>query len=216
MNRLIKITGICLGMLLVSKSDAVAQSFNSYQTIGRHTVSFSLIWQAKPQIGFSYTFRNFTKSFSDWQTEIRFPIDNGINQKEFTVISGMHRPSQLKRNFIGTGLHLVWEHSESSKFGDRLQGLVTAIPSYVYAASINDGWYGTSGLRLSYAPIIWSKTETDDARHNVHLGLHLDAHHERTLGLSINPKYTFHLGDEESNDFDGDFYFGQTYFLKRN
>lgn len=216
MNRLVLIV-VSMFVLLVAGAEKVqAQSFNGYQTIGTNTYSFSVIWQGKPMVGFSYTYRDFGTSFTDFQTEFRVPIDQGINAKEFSIVTGFYRPSQLKRNFIGTGLHMTWEHSASSQFKDKLSCSVTAIPSYVYSASINDGLYGTTGARISYAPVLWSKNKVDGAtKHNVYLGLHVDSHHERSLGLSINPTYNIPLGSDEEKSLNGDFYFGQTYHLKR-
>jgi hypothetical protein len=197
-------------------SNCKSQSFNGYQTIGTNTFSFSLIWKGKPHVGFSYTIRKFGSSFVDIQSELRFPIENGIQGDEFEFISGVYRPSRLKRFFVGTGLHLSWDHNVNSSYHDKLSCSITAIPSYVYSASINDGLYGTSGIRISYNPTLWSKiVEEKVAKHKLHVGIHLDSHHERTLGLSLNPKYTFHLDSEETNSLSGDFYFGQTYFLRR-
>jgi hypothetical protein len=216
MNKSITKVVLFLGMLFFVCDQSQAQSFNGYQTIGRNTVSFSLVWSGKPYVGFSYAWRDFGTSFTDIQAELRIPIDNGFKRDEFNLRAGFYRPSRLKRTFVGTGAHLVWEHDTKSGFKDKLSGLATIIPSYVYSASLNDGLYGTTGIRLSYVPIIWSKNQDDNtAKHSILAGIHFDSHHERTLGLSFNPAYNINLGSPENNTFEGDFYFGQAYFLGR-
>ncbi len=206
-----------IALMLTLITDVTAQSFNGYQTIGRNTVSFSLIWSGKPYIGFSYAWRDFGTSFADIQAEVRMPIDNGFSRDEFQLISGFYRPSRLKRTFIGTGVHVVWDHNTKSGSANSLSGLVTAIPSYVYAASLNDGLYGTTGVRLSYKPLLWSENwdPTKQARHTIQAGIHFDSHHERTLGLSFNPTYNIHLDSEEEDNVEADVYVGQAYFLGR-
>ncbi len=215
--------------LLLTGKDQQAQSYYGYQTIGKHTFLFSLIWQGEPKIGFGYINRIYSgKTFNDLQVELRFPLRNIYRFSDYEAIAGIYKPLSYSRAFAGVGGHFRWESNKQG--GQRVSKLslaVTAIPSYVYAADINDGIYGTVGIRLTYAPVIFATTGKDNwnffPQHKFEGGLHFDMHIERTLGLAINANTSYYINSKKSFleevenwEIEGDFYMGATYFLDRN
>lgn len=216
---------------LGSVSEVQAQSFFGYQTIGRSTVFFSLAWQGKPLLGVGYNHRSFGTTFSDWQAELRFPLNAMYRFDEYQVIAGMYKPLTLKRTFVGTGAHVrLLKKTEGSRKETQVVLALTVLPTYVYAASTNDGGYGTVAPRITYAPVIFAQVKTGNetaqtqalVAHRVELGGHLDLHLERTLGLGLNgyvqrgfmPGNSI-LNRETDWKWEGDFYMGSTYRLGR-
>jgi hypothetical protein len=211
--------------LFISKEQK-SQSYYGYQTIGKHTFLFSIIWQGEPKIGFGYIDRIYTKTFTDLQVELRFPLKSIFRFCDYEAIAGIYKPTRLRRTFAGIGGHLRWESNKNG--GARIQKLslaATVIPSYVYAASLTDGVYGSIGLRITYAPVIFA-TQSGQwnffGQHKFEGGIHFDIHIERTLGMALNPVTTYYLNGK--NTFlekpkpwkvEGDFYFGTTYKLDR-
>lgn len=203
-----------------------AQSFFGYQTIGRSTVFFSVAWQGKPLLGLGYNHRAFGRTFTDIQAECRFPIHAMYRFDEYQVIAGMYKPLKIERAFTATGAHLrLKKHTNDGQKTTQLQLALTVLPSYVYAASTNDGAYGTMGLRVTYAPVLLAATQGGMQAlpaHGVELGAHVDLHTQRTLGLALNgwmrrnfyPKNTV-LDRETRWKPEGDFYMGSTYRLGR-
>ncbi|NOX86534.1 MAG: hypothetical protein GXO86_11335 [Chlorobi bacterium] len=221
-----------LTLLLTGKSQQ-AQSYYGYQTIGKHTFLFSLIWQGEPKIGFGYINRIYSgNTFNDLQIELRFPLRSIYRFSDYEAIAGIYKPLSYSRAFAGIGGHFRWESNMHG--GQRVSKLslaVTAIPSYVYAADINDGIYGTVGLRLTYAPVIFATSKSGGGKadwnffpqHKFEGGLHFDMHIERTLGLAINGITSYYLNRKNTFlekvknwEIEGDFYFGTTYYLDRN
>ena len=212
---------------LIFTSSLHAQSFFGYQTIGRHTVFFSVAWQGKPVLGMGYNIRTFGRTFTDWQAELRFPLDAMYTFDNYQLITGFYKPITVKRAFMGTGVHLRWQNQTNTNEKTSLLSLaLTALPTYTYAASLNDGAYGTAALRATYAPVIYAKKGSQTqflAAHRVEAGGHLDLHYERTAGLGLNGfgSRSFILGNSilDADDnwaVEGDFYFGTTYNLRRD
>lgn len=208
-----------------------AQSFFGYQTIGRSTVFFSVGWQGKPLLGVGYNHRSFGTTFSDWQAELRFPLNAMYRFDEYQVIAGMYKPLALKRTFVGTGAHVrILKQTEGSRKETQVLLALTVLPTYVYTASTNDGGYGTVAPRITYAPVIFAQVKAGNeaaqtqalAAHRVELGGHLDLHLERTLGLGFNgyvqrsftPANSI-LNHDTKWKGEGDFYMGSTYRLGR-
>lgn len=217
---------IVAGLFFSKKHEA--QSFYGYQTIGKHTFLFSIIWQGEPKIGFSYIDRIYAgKTFNDLQLELRFPLKDIYRFNSYEAIAGIYKPTRLRRTFAGIGGHLRWESNKNG--GSRIQKLslaATVIPSYVFAASLTDGVYGTIGLRITYAPVIFA-TQSGEwnffGQHKFEGGIHFDMHTQRTLGLALNPVTTYFVNGKntflekpEPWKIEGDFYFGATYKLNRN
>lgn len=216
---------------LGSVSEVQAQSFFGYQTIGRSTVFFSLAWQGKPLLGVGYNHRSFGTTFSDWQAELRFPLSSMYRFDEYQVIAGMYKPLTLARTFVGFGSHVRIEGAKTeSQQLTTVSLALTGIPSYVYAASLNDGAYGTIGFRATYAPVLFASVKGGDnpasqqflPAHRIELGGHLDVHLERTLGLGLNgftnrqfTNSSSIIPSDSSWKIEGDFYMGSTYRLGR-
>ncbi|MDP5170667.1 MAG: hypothetical protein NWR72_10505 [Bacteroidia bacterium] len=220
---------ILLGVILSlvgSPASLHAQSFFGYQTIGVHTWYFSLSWDGKPNIGFGYNFRDFNKTFTDISLEWRSPVDEMFQSDNQHLIAGFYKPLVLRRGFTAVGLHAHLRNlagAEGSKTS-QYSLAATVLPSYVYAASLGDGPYGTIGLRLGYEAVIAEKSGQSWSTlpsHGVRLGGHIDLHLERTLGISSNGFVTknWALGGSEGVDTslgrEGDLYIGSTYFLRR-
>jgi hypothetical protein len=217
---------LCLG--LCSTGSLSAQSFFGYQTIGRSTVFFSVAWQGKPLLGVGYNHRAFGKTFTDIQAECRFPVNAMYRFDEFQVIAGMYKPLKVKRAFMGTGAHLrLQKQTTGEEKTTQLQLALTALPTYTYAASLNDGAYGTVAARITYAPVLLARRGTGAfqplAAHGLELGAHVDLHMERTLGLALNGflrkdffTNTSVLTQDSTWKMEGDFYMGSTYRLGRN
>ena len=206
-----------------------AQSYFGYQTIGKHTFLFSLAWQGDLKLGFSYIFRNYSagNTFSDIQGEIRFPLKEMYSFNNYEVIAGVYKPLSITRTFVGIGGHLRFEKETTENFRNfKLSPAVTVLPSVAYVASLDDGPYGTLGLRITYAPVAWLNQRTEEgsvknqafSNHLFEGGGHIDLHLERTLGMgtdiytkyNLYPRHTY-LEQEEDWEMEGTFYLGMTY-----
>lgn len=210
-----------------------AQSFFGYQTIGTHTFFFSVSWQdKKPFLGAGYNYRDFGQTFTDLSAEIRFPLAEMYKFDDYQIIAGMYKPVTIRRAFLGTGAHLrIKTQTAGEQKITRAQLALTVLPTYTYAASLNDGIYGTTALRITYAPVIWASVKEGSntpssqalADHVLELGGHLDLHSERTLGLGLNgyltrsfvPKKSILPQDTQWRGV-GDFYWGMTYRIRRS
>jgi hypothetical protein len=220
---------VCFG---ISKRTG-AQSYFGYQTIGKHTFLFSLAWQGEIKLGFSYIYRNYSSgnTFSDIQGEVRFPLREMYTCKNYEVIAGVYKPLSVSRTFLGIGGHLRFEKETiDNQRTLKLSPALTVLPSVTYVSSLDDGPYGTMGLRLTYAPVAYlnHKVEEEQAQKQAfsqHLfegGLHIDLHLERTLGLGLDvyTKYNLYpeksiLPEEEDWEIEGNFWLGATYNLER-
>ncbi|MDX2248957.1 MAG: hypothetical protein SF052_19370 [Bacteroidia bacterium] len=209
-----------------------AQPFSGYQTIGVHTWYFSVSWQGKPLLGLGYNLRIAGRTFTDLNAEWRFPIDQVYNMDDYQVIFGMYKPFAVRKWFMSMGVHgRIDKHTNDSSSITNLGLALTLLPSYTYASSLNDGAYGTTGLRATYMPVLASKIKIGSATpqwktltgHRVEAGGHLDFHYERTVSLVTNGFFTRTWSKDESlfrENSDqwrpnGDLYFGTTYYLKR-
>jgi len=212
---------------LFTVSKLNSQSYYGYQSTGKNTFLFSLVWQGEPKIGFGYIARIFGgKTATDLQVEARFPLKSLFRLEKYEAIAGVYKPLSYSRGFVGIGGHLRWDSDKRG--GSRVQKLslaATVIPSYVYAASLSGGLYGTVGLRITYAPVIFA-TQSGEwnffGQHKFEGGIHFDMHIERTLGLALNPVTTYYLNGKNTFlekpkpwEVEGDFYFGTTYKLDR-
>ncbi|MEZ4828722.1 MAG: hypothetical protein R3C61_20920 [Bacteroidia bacterium] len=223
------ISGITVLILCLINSPSLhAQSFWGYQTIGSHTVFFSVAWQGKKTwLGAGYIYRDFGKTFTDLSAEIRFPLAEMYKFDNYQVIAGVYKPTVIKRAFMGTAAHIrIKKGTSDSQETTQVQLALTVLPSYTYAASLNDGIYGTTGLRITYAPVLWASVKEGGnapstqalAAHKLELGGHFDLHSERTLGLSLNgyvvgsfiPQKSI-LPQQNRWTGEGDFYWGMTY-----
>lgn len=206
-----------------------AQSYYGYQSIGKNTFLFSLIWQGEPKIGFGYIARFFGgNTATDLQIEARFPLKTIFRFEKYEAIAGVYKDLSYSRAFAGIGGHLRWDSDKRS--GQRVQKLslaVTGIPSYVYAANTSPGGvYGTLGLRLTYAPVIFATRGGDwefFTQHKFEGGLHIDMIADLSLGMALNGVTTYYLNSKktfleevENWEIEGDFYFGTTYALNRD
>lgn len=206
-----------------------AQSYYGYQSIGKNTFLFSLIWQGEPKIGFGYIARIFGgTTATDLQIEARFPLKSMFRFEKYEAIAGVYKPLSYSRGFVGVGGHFRWD--SDSRSGTRVQKLslaITGIPAYVYSANTSPGGiYGTLGLRLTYAPVIFAiKGENWNffTQHKFEGGLHLDMLIDLSIGMALNGVTTYYLNskktflNEEKNwGIEGDFYFGSTYALNRD
>jgi len=206
-----------------------AQSYYGYQSIGKNTFLFSLIWQGEPKIGFGYIARFFGgKTATDLQIEARFPLKTMFRFEKYEAIAGVYKDLSYSRAFAGIGGHFRWEsESQGGQRVSKLSLAVTGIPSYVYAANTSPGGtYGTLGLRLTYAPVIFA-TQGGDwnffPQHKFEGGLHFDMLVDLSVGMAINGVTTYYINSkktflqEQRNwDIEGDFYFGTTYLLNRD
>ena len=208
------------GLLWLFAGSMQAQPFFGYQTIGTNTWFVSVSWDGQPHLGVGYQYRNFGSGFTDLGVEWRVPVANGFQFQQYQVLAGAYRPLAVRRWFLGTGLHLRYRQGE----GRDLSLLATAIPSYTYAASLNDGPYGTLGLRLGYEIQLLAQSGggwNSFGRHGVNLGGHADLHLERTLGLSLNGilsrQWALSGSEAPASGWQrsGDLYMGSTYFLRR-
>ena len=206
-----------------------AQSFYGYQSIGKNTFLFSLVWQGEPKIGIGYIARFFGGSTAtDLQIEARFPLKTIFRLEKYEGIAGIYKPLSYSRAFVGVGAHLRWDSDKTS--GQRVQKLslaLTGIPSYVYAANTSPGGvYGTLGLRLTYAPVIFATKGGDwdfIPQHKFEGGLHFDMLIDLSAGLALNGITSYYLNskktflqEEKKWGIEGDFYFGATYALDRD
>jgi len=214
---------------LFSATKQQAQSYYGYQSIGKNTFLFSLIWQGEPKIGFGYIARFFGgKTATDLQIEARFPLKSIFRFEKYEAIAGVYKPLTYSRGFVGVGGHLRWDSDKRN--GSRVQKLslaATGIPSYVYSANTSPGGiYGTLGLRLTYAPVIFANRGGDwnfFPQHKFEGGLHIDMIIDLTAGLALNGITTYYINSkktylerEKNWEIEGDFYFGTTYKLNRD
>ncbi len=233
MNLLKRIKTIIIALVFTAGMFAVpeskAQSFYGYQSINKNTFLFSLIWQGEPKIGFGYIARIYGgNTATDLQIEARFPLKSVFRFEKYEVIAGVYKPLTYSRAFAGVGGHFRWD--SDSRGGQRVQKLslaLTGIPSYVYSANTSPGGiYGTLGLRLTYAPVIFA-TQGGEwnffPQHKFEGGLHLDMIVDLSVGMALNGITTYYLNSkktflrEEKNwGIEGDFYFGTTYSLDRD
>ena len=223
------LSAVVLSLLAGSAYKSSAQSFNGFQTIGRHTVFFSVAWQGKPYLGFGYNFRGFDKSFVDMQAEMRFPLAEMYKFDNFQVIAGAYKPSRLARTFFGIGTHLRYEKTTTrSSTTKSLDFAVTGMPGIVYAQNTGGGVDGSIGLRIAYVPRI---VESSQGRRGepvikhfkasqLELGGHADFHVERTLYTTLNGYFTGHFDEDQKKkgagadwEREGNFYLGATYSL---
>lgn len=220
---------------LIFVNEVRAQSYYGFQSASKHTFLFSVIWQGEPKIGFGYINRLYGgKTFTDLSTEIRFPLNDMFTFKRYDAIAGIYKPLALKRRFTGFGSHLRWNSETGTEQKvQKLSLAATLIPSYVFAAPLNDGLYGTVGLNLTYAPVIFAVSHSGDEepvwnylpQHKFEGGLHYDMLiDKRTLGISLNALTSYYLNTknntflkvEEQWKKEGNLYFGPTYMLFRN
>jgi len=214
---------------MFSFSKVSAQPYYGYQSIARNTFMFSLIWQGEIKIGFGYM-AHFTggKTATDLQMEARFPLKTIYRLEHYEAIVGVYKDLSYSRAFMGAGGAFRWNSDKTS--GTRVQKLslaITGIPSYVYSANTSSGGiYGTLGIRLTYAPVIFATR--DGAidlfpQHKFEGGLHMDMLVDLTAGMALNGVTTYYLNskktflkEEENWGVEGDFYFGATYLLNRD
>lgn len=213
---------VVFAAFFISIKPAASQTFYGYQTIGKHTVFFTLaIRKDMASMGLGYNRRIFGKEFTDVQAELLFPMNRMYSFKNFEVVAGAYKPNRLKRTWIGMGGHLRWSQIQTGANQSRaLKLALTAIPSYTYTTSLTDGPYGTAGFRLGAINTLWSLAKnganvSGGSFHSprIEYGLHADLLLERTLGLSVNAWKEF-AGQKKSsvvkNSF-GNFYFGSGY-----
>ena len=205
-----------------------AQTFFGFQTVGKNTFFFSLSWQNnEPLLGLGYNNRAFgglVGTFTDYQAELRFPLNKMYDCKEMKLVAGAYAPLTFSRTYIGAGLHLRWDRSAlSGEQESSLSLAATVMPSFYYSQTTpTDNAFGTAGLRITYAPeIIGSKGEESYSfsRHKFELGGHIDSHIDRSISIGLDGYLTKKLGkfddDEKELDVEGNFYFGTNYSLYR-
>jgi hypothetical protein len=224
---------IILSLILgFANTNLFAQPFYGYQTIGVHTVYFSVSWDGAPHLGAGYVLRQSGTTFTDWSAEWRFPVAEMYKLDNHQIIVGMYKPLRIARGFTAVGVHTrikkqTFDNKKVTHYGLGL----TVLPSYAYAQSLTNGLSGTTGLILAYEPVLLSQIKEGDAKstfvpltgHRVRLGGHLDFHSQRTLGGSINgfatrtwAKDQSLFAPEESDwKIDGELYLGTTYYLER-
>lgn len=223
------IISVFLMFFLFSASKSKAQSYYGYQSIATNTFLFSIVWQGEAKIGFGYIYRIFAgATATDLKIEARFPLKTIFRFDKYESIVGVYKPLSYSRGFVGVGGHLRWDSDKRS--GSRIQKLslaVSGIPSYVYSANTQPGGiYGTLGLRITYAPVIFA-TKAGDweffTQHKFEGGLHIDMIVDLSVGMALNGITTYYLNSkktflqEEKNwGIEGDFYFGTTYQLNRD
>ena len=212
-----------------------AQSYYGFQSAAKHTFFFSLVWQGEPKIGFGYIDRIYGKTFTDLQLEIQFPLTEMFTFKRYDAVAGIYKPLALKRRFTGFGSHLRWNSvTVNNQRIQKLSTAITFIPSYVFAAPLDDGLYGTIGLNFTYVPVVLAISQNGNdekmvlnyfPQHKFEGGIHYDMLiDKRTIGISINgltsyyinTKFNTFLEEEEQWKKEGNLYFGPTYRLRRD
>jgi hypothetical protein len=218
---------------LTNNNHLNAQSFNGFQSTGQNSFFFSLIWQGQPMIGFGYAYRVFSSSFTDIHAEMRFPLNDMYKFTNYEIILGAYGPLAIKRTFLGVGMDLRFQQIKNGDQRTRKLSLaMTAIPSYTYAASTNsEGIYGTTGIRITYAPVLFANVKNGDAEgvtrafsaHKFEGGLHFDLHTKRTPFITLNTFVSRSLyakksilDKDDTWTINGDFYFGTYYLIQRN
>ncbi len=225
---------LLLLVTFVFENNAKAQSYYGFQSAAKHTFFFSLVWQGEPKIGLGYIDRLYGKTYTDLQAEIRFPLTEMFTFERYDAILGIYKPLALKRRFTGFGAHLRWNsESQNNEKVQKLSTAITLIPSYVFAAPLDDGLYGTIGLNLTYVPVIFAISQSGEEegiwnyfpQHKFEGGVHYDMLiDERTIGISLNGLTSYYINTknntflEEENQWDkeGNFYFGPTFLLRRD
>ncbi|MEO1414779.1 MAG: hypothetical protein AAFW00_05840 [Bacteroidota bacterium] len=221
------LTFVCVGFFILDT--AVAQSFFGYQSIGTNTFYFSLTWDGEPHLGLGYNLRRRGGgNFLDYSLEWQMPIDDLWQFREGQIIGGIYGPVRLRRRpFFALGGHarllMVDDAGEKSV---RFLAAATGIPSYTYAASVNNRPYGTIGLRGTYLLTLgeWKKKDGETifesfSRHGAEVGGHVDLLLERTLGAAGNifVQREWRLKDKENAEpsgwnLIGNAYLGSTYW----
>ena len=215
--------------LLLFAGSAHAQTFFGSQSINRNTFFFSLSLQSEgPHLGVGYNYRTFGPSFADYQLEWRMPMKNLYDMNNFQMIAGVYKPLALNRTYLGVGGHLRWEkEKDETTESCRLLFAATVMPSLYYSSTrVTDKLFGTTGLRITYAPTIVGSYQAAGeekksgffSEHRLEVGLHLDAQIERSLGIGIDGYGTKTFGsfdDDDSIELEGNLYIGMSYSLDR-
>ena len=218
----------------VAEPTLSAQPFFGYQTTGRHTWFFSLVWDGdQPALGIGYNYRIFNQAFTDIGAEWRIPIAHIMSFDDHEVIAGAYGPVKLDRLYSMLALHARFQHQkQDGNKKTRFGAAFTYLPGWVYRAPLDDSPYGAIALRGTYVATIAERNKAEAGKswrwftqHGVEAGGHFDIHLQRTLGMALNGfaskqwslKRGQPLSDEEGEwKFRGDFYFGTTYYLERN
>ncbi|MBR9861079.1 hypothetical protein GYB22_10115 [bacterium] len=199
--------------------ESQAQTFNGFQTTGTNSLFFCISYNGTANIGLGYSRRVWGSAFGDIHTELRFPVQSMYKFEQFEFITGWYGPVKVKRTFLGFGSHLRIKHIKDQATTYGLA--ITGIPSYVYKSSLNDGPYGTAGIRLTYQPqiVMASGSSNKSFVHHFEGGIHADLSLKRTLGLSLNSTIVeLEPGKEKLNPLyltNSNFYWGQWYRLRR-
>ncbi|RMG67238.1 MAG: hypothetical protein D6722_13530 [Bacteroidetes bacterium] len=216
---------------LLGTTSLSAQPFYGYQTNGVHTWFFSLNWNGEaPELGIGYGLRRPWSGFADITAEWRAPLGNLFQGDQQTFVVGAYGPFRLRsRPYIGGGVHLRWQHYRQGDAARRRLTLATTlIPSYTFAAPLNDQPYLTGGLRATGLVVLADMAAgAGDTRWfsavGTEVGTQLSLHLERTLGVGQNlfaqrlwALDGGALPDQDADwDLRGDLYLGSTYHLRR-
>ena len=222
---------LLLGFLLAGAAGLSAQPFYGYQTNGVHTCFFSLNWNGQAtELGIGYGLRRTWSGFADITAEWRAPLGNLFQGDQQTFVAGIYGPFRLRRRaYVGGGVHLRWQHYRQDETARRRLTLATTVvPSYTFAAPLNDQPYFTGGLRATGLLVLADMTAgAGDTRWfsavGTEVGTQLSLHLERTLGAGQNlfAQRLWALdggtlpGQDAQWDLRGDLYLGSTYYLRR-
>lgn len=217
--------------LFLSLGSLCAQPFFGFQTNTVHTCFVSLGFGQKGDIGFGYQFRDFNQSFTDWSVELRYPRQHVWQKGHAEVRLGFYRPFDIKKNFSAYGIHLRWEQrTQGDKTRTNLRTVFSLAPGRVLTSGLTDQPYVTAQARISYAPVLLTRTRTGTdksdwkpfAAHGIEAGGHIDAILKRAfaIGSTLLYQYTFtkeaDLKVQEGKvPLQADLYAGSGYFLKR-
>lgn len=203
-----------------------AQSFNNFQSIQKHTISFSLTWQKKIMLGIGYSMRTGSDiQFADLNIEWKAPIDQFFSGTNYEVIAGTHIRHKASRTLLSSGYHMIYQKRSDENQQARLLDLaISFLPGYQYAAPLDDSANGVYSARFTYQPTIFAKVSGAEsqqaffAAHTIKAGAHYDVLIKRALGLGFNAYVanTFQSGnitlpEMPSWDIMGDVYFAPTY-----
>lgn len=221
---------ICL-LLFLSVSSLVAQPFFGFQTNTVHTCYLTVGFGQKGDVGFGYQFRDFNASFTDWNLELRYPRAHVWQKGHAEVRLGFYRPFRIKKNFSAVGFHLrIEQRTQDETTRTNVRGVLSLTPGRVLTSGLSDQPYVTAQARLSYAPVLGTRTRTGSekspwktfAAHGIEVGGHLDAVLKRSLALASNLvwQYTFTSIEALKPQADklplqGDIYVGSGYYLRR-
>lgn len=206
---------------------AQAQSFSGFQSPFINMVYTAVRWQeGRPTLGVGWSRRFPGQPFMTVEAELHFPLEEMWRFTDYQVIVGAYRPLVPKRASVGVGLHARLGRSEDEEGGRLRLGLAgTVVPFYVYAASLNDGPYGTVGARATYEAVLAERRWTSEgpatwkglAAHRFELGGHVDVHLDRTISFTGNAFATHELGTGDAGSWEpeGDVYIGASYYLSR-